>query len=257
MKVNIMAQAAIAGESAVRRREQLSTGSSTARWPSGCRGGSDPARAVPLMAADLGLVQQGFGDCVEAVQEPMALGFGDSEAILGGGQVGSMQRQGPGLEVDGDLCAAGPPAGRGDVFPLVLWKLDGEQAVVVGVAFEDISKSRILPRGDHGPVAGLADGPDGVFAARAAAEVATDHKDARPFELGVVQGEVRRAGAVSLGVVDRWRAAGRVASVGKKQRSIAGALDPLEIPRWNDEVGIHVGPVEYGNPAAVGDKRIH
>src|SRR5271157_4818070 len=59
---------------------------STARWPSGCHGGCDPAWAVQLMAADLGLVQQGFGDRVEAVQEPMALGFGDIEAILGGGQ---------------------------------------------------------------------------------------------------------------------------------------------------------------------------
>src|SRR5271157_5033611 len=151
---------------------------------SACRGGSDPAWAVQLMAADLGLVQQGFGDRVEAVQEPMALGFGDIEAILDGGQVGSMQRQGPGLEVDGDLRAAGPQAGRRDLFPLVLRKLDRKQTVVVSVAFEDISKSLILPRGDHGPEAGLGDGPDGVFAARAAAEVATDHKDARPFELG-------------------------------------------------------------------------
>src|SRR5271157_6501787 len=134
MKVNIMAQAAIAGESAVRRREQLSTGSSTARWPSGCRGGGDPARAVQLMAADVGLVQQGFGDCVEAVQEPMALGFGDVEAKRGGGKVGSMQCQGPGPEVDRDLRAAGPAAGRGDFFPFVLRKLDREQTVVVGVA---------------------------------------------------------------------------------------------------------------------------
>ncbi len=59
---------------------------------SGWCGGGDPARAVQLMAADVGLVQQGFGDCVEAVQEPVALGLGDIEAILGGGKVGSMQR---------------------------------------------------------------------------------------------------------------------------------------------------------------------
>ena len=36
----------------------------------------------------------------------MALGFGDLEAILGGGRVGPVQREGLGLEVDGDLGAA-------------------------------------------------------------------------------------------------------------------------------------------------------
>src|SRR5271157_6275357 len=97
---------------------------------------SDPARAVQLMAADLGLAQQGFGDRVEAVQEPVALGFGDVEAILGSGRVGSVQRQGPGLEVDGDLRAAGLQAGRGDLLPLVLRKSDRKQTVVVSVAFE-------------------------------------------------------------------------------------------------------------------------
>ena len=81
--------------------------------------------------------------------------------------------------------SSAPPgsiAGRGDLFPLVLRKLDRKQAVVVGVAFEDISESLTLARGDHGAEAGLGDGPDGVFAARAAAEVAADHQDGRPLE---------------------------------------------------------------------------
>ncbi len=59
------------------------------------------------MVADLGLEQEGFSDCVKAVQEPTTLGFRDVEEIRGGRQVRAMQSQGAGMEVDGDLGSAG------------------------------------------------------------------------------------------------------------------------------------------------------
>ena len=60
-----------------------------------------------------------------------------------------------------------------------------------GVAFEDIGESFALAGSDHRAEAGLLDGPDGVLAARAAAEVAADGQDRRAAHGRGVQRELR------------------------------------------------------------------
>ena len=113
-----------------------------------------------------------------------------------------MQREGLVVEVDRDLGRRGASAGRGDRLPVVLRQLDRKQAVVEGVAFEDVGESLALARGDDGAEAGLHDGPDGVLAARAAAEVAARPPGWSHPAAGVVQREIGLLRAVRFGVVD-------------------------------------------------------
>ena len=58
-------------------------------------------------------------------------------------------------------------------------------------------------------------------------------------------------------VVDRRGTSGRVPLVREEQGAVAGPLDPLQVPRGDDQVRVDVGPVQDGQPTSVGDKRLH
>src|SRR5262249_23139196 len=56
------------------------------KGPSHCKsgraGGSDPGRILSLVLANLGIELEGFGDRVEAVEQSVALGFGNFEIVF-------------------------------------------------------------------------------------------------------------------------------------------------------------------------------
>ena len=161
-------------------------------------------------------------------------------------------------KVDGDLgLARGILSGLGERFPGSVVELDDQQAVLKGVGLEDIGESHSLAGGDDGAEARLHDGPDGVLAARAAAEVGADDEDGRPLVRRVVEGKIGDFGAVQVGMIGLGGAAGRIALVGEEQGTEAGSLDFLEVARRNDQVGVDVAPVEHGQTAAVGDEGFH
>ena len=65
-------------------------------------GGSDPGRHCCLVAADLGVMQQGLGDRIEPVEQAMPLGLGDLEVVFHMAAVRAGQREFLLTQVDGD-----------------------------------------------------------------------------------------------------------------------------------------------------------
>src|SRR6266704_1574007 len=101
-----------------------------------CDCGARPRGGPLFIVADLGVVQQRLGDGIEAAQEPLSLGLGYFEGKRTSRAVGSVKGDGEILKVDRRLGTSGPPS-LCDRVPGGLGKLDRQEAVVVGVAFED------------------------------------------------------------------------------------------------------------------------
>ena len=200
---------------------------------------------------------QGLRDGVEPLNQPLALVVGDLDGERGLRAVrrvdGDLQRD----EVDGGVGPAGAPCCINERLPVLRREFQGQEAVVVGVALEDVGEALALAGCDDRAKARLGDGPDGVLAARPAAEVLADHEDRRALGLGGVERELGGGGAVLLGGVDRRGAVGDVSLVGEEQGTVADPLDPLEVAGRDDQVGVDVGPVEDGQLAAVGRERFH
>ena len=58
-------------------------------------------------------------------------------------------------------------------------------------------------------------------------------------------------GCLTGWLVSRGRGAGGVTLVGEEQGAVPGPLDPLQVACRDDQVGIHVAPVEKGDAASV------
>ena len=185
---------------------------------------------------------------------PLGLGDVDGEGLVARWAV---EGQLEGFKVDGDLGAGFAPAGLGDGVPLAFGEFEREQAVAVGIAFEDIGESFPLDRGDHGSITSLGDGPDGMLSARSAAEVLADDEDGRASGGRLVERETRVFGAVTVGVVGLGGGSRQVAFVGEQQGAVAEPLDPLEVSGGDDQVGVDVGPVEDRDLASVRLERFH
>ena len=129
---------------------------------------------------DLG-VAEGEGDVVEAVEEAVFAEGVDVEAgvetfVVGDGLV---------FEVDGDPVG-GVCGGSGDEeFDLCVVEADEDDAVFAGVGVENVGEAG----GDDGEETVLVDGPGGVFAGGAAAEVLFSEQDLCAGVGGVVEDE--------------------------------------------------------------------
>jgi hypothetical protein len=206
------------------------------------------------MRRDRGFIQQRLGDGVESVQQAMPLGLGDVDGegfFVGFG----VEREFQGFEVDGDLDSAS--ACLGDDLPFLDREFDREEAIAVGVAFEDIGEAFPFDGGDHRSKASLGDGPDGVLSARSAAEVLSSQEDRRSLSFGLVEEEFGVERAVLVGIVGLGRGSGKVAFVGEEEGAVAGPLDSLEVAGGDDEVGVDVGPVEDRDFPSVRLERFH
>src|SRR5262249_34976678 len=125
------------------------------------------------------------------------------------------------------------------------------------VGLEDVRESLPLPGRDQRAVTGLHERPDGVLPARAAAEIAPDDEHGGTADGRVVQGKIRSLGPVLIGMVNRGGGSRKIAPVGEEQGAETGALDALEIPRGNDQIGVDISPIEYGQSAAMRRKWLH
>src|SRR3989454_3354418 len=118
----------------------------------------------------------------------------------------------------------------------------GHEPVLTAVREEDVRERRREDRAE----AVLAEGPDRVFARRAAAEVLPGEEDARAPGVGVVELEVRVRTTV-----------GPEAPVVEQGGSEPGAFHPLEELLRNDLVGIHVGARQGRQPTGVTHEGLH
>src|SRR6266480_546386 len=147
------------------------------------------------------------------------------------------------FQVDGELiltaCGLMAAEQLGD---LLGQEAHGHEPVLTAVREEDVRERRREDRAE----AVLAEGPDRVFARRAAAEVLPGEEDARAPGAGVVELEVRVRTTV-----------GPEAPVVEQGGSEPGAFHPLEELLRNDLVGIHVGARQGRQPTGVTHERLH
>ena len=99
---------------------------------------------------------------------------------------------GLGFEVDGDLVRGVGGGALDEGFDFGFGEADEDDAVLAGVGEEDVGEGG----GDDGAEAVLVDGPGGVLAGGAAAEVALGEEDLGALVLGLVEDEVGALGDV-------------------------------------------------------------
>ncbi len=158
-------------------------------------------------------MEEGQAYVVEAVEEAMLAEGVDVEVGVEAVGVG----YGLGFEVDGDLVLGigGAALDEGFYFGVGEWGED--DAVFAGVGEEDVGEGG----GDDGAEAVLVDGPGGVLAGGAAAEVALGEEDLGALVLGLVEDEV----GVGLAGVGTFLDA---APVVEEEVIVAGALDAFK-----------------------------
>ncbi len=120
-------------------------------------------------------------------------------------------------------------------FDVVFGEADEDDAVFAGVGEEDVGEAG----GDDGEEAEVVEGPGGVLAGAAAAEVLSGDEDLRALVMGLVEDEVR----VGLAGVGAFLDA---APVVEEEVAVAGALDALEELLGDDLVGVDVGQRQRG-----------
>src|SRR6516225_2932617 len=97
--------------------------------------GDQPARGGLLVLADVGIMEESLRNGVEALEQSLAVGFGDVENqarldLVRRGADGVMEGNRLVTKVDGYRGGSGIlPAGLGDRLPIVLGQLDGQKAV--------------------------------------------------------------------------------------------------------------------------------
>ena len=128
------------------------------------------------------------------------------------------------------LCAGFAVLRASEGFDVGFGEADEDHAVLAGVGEEDVGEAG----GDDGEEAVLGEGPGGVLAGAAAAEVLSGDEDLRAFVDGVVEDEV----GVGLAGVGAFLDA---APVVEEEVAVAGALDALEELLGDDLVRVDVG----------------
>ena len=117
-------------------------------------------------------------------------------------------------------------------FDVVFGEADEDHAVLAGVGEEDVGEAGR----DDGEEAEVGEGPGGVLAGAAAAEVFSGDEDLRALVMVLVEDEV----GVGLARVGAFLDA---APVVEEEVAVAGALDALEELLGDDLVGVDVGAV--------------
>src|SRR5713101_4391308 len=140
------------------------------------------------------------------------------------------------LEVDGDHGRRILGREVDQVPHLAIRQCHREQAGLVAVRPEDVREARRHDRA----ITGVANRPGRVLARRPASEVLAGHQHRRALVFGPVQDEVVRLPPVI-----------------EKEGAEAGALDALQELLRDYLVGVDVGAVERGHPAADALDRLH
>ena len=73
----------------------------------------------------------------------------------------------------------------------------------------------------------------------------------------MVEGKIRVLRPMAVRIVDLGGAAGPVPLVGEQRGAEPRPLDPLQVPSGDDQVGVDVGPIQDGEAATEGYKRLH
>ena len=153
----------------------------------------------------------------------------------------SVVGDGLGFEVDGDFVLRVGGAALDEGFYFGVGEADEDDAVLAGVGEEDVGEGG----GDDGAEAVLVDGPGGVLAGGAAAEVALGEEDFGALVLGLVEDE----GGVGLAGVGAFLDA---APVVEEEVFVAGALDAFQELLGDDLVRVDVGERERGGGGGEG-----
>ena len=227
-------------------------------------------------SADSGVHLRGAG--LVGVRQPgfagQAAGFkGGDGVFVAQGQADVVQAAeqavfAEGLHVEGDLAAVGFDdllafqvygelvAGPGGDFfkklaDLLFGQDDGQQAVFEAVVEKDVGKAG----GDEGAKAVLGDGPGGMLAAGAAAEVAARQQHGCAGVTRLVEHEI--GVGLAAGGVHARLALVQIAPFVKQVGAEAGALDGFEKLLGDDGVGVHVLAVHGGDDAGVQGEFVH
>src|SRR5579871_1149724 len=131
------------------------------------------------------------------------------------------------------LWVRGGPVEEG--FDLVVGEAAEDDAVFAGVREEDVGEAGC----DDGAEAVLVDGPGGMLAGAATAEVLLGDEDLGTLVLGLVEDKVRVGLASGGAVLD-------AAPVVEEEVAVASALDALEKLLGDDLVGVDVRQRQRG-----------
>src|SRR5690625_2946687 len=190
-----------------------------------------PGRPSSLEGGDVGLVAQGQADVVQALHQAPAGVVVEVEAE------GRLARVDLALDqVDGDLGAGVLLQDLPDLLDVVLGQLGGHQALLAGVAAEDVGEAG----GEHGLEAVVAQRPHRVLTRGAGAEVGAGHEHRAPAVCGLVQHEV-----------------GIAAPGGEQPVVEAGLGHALEVDGGDDLVGVDVAAAQRDSDAGVGGEGFH
>lgn len=166
---------------------------------------------------------------IEAVQEAVFAEGVDFEVCAETFVVGD----GLGFEVDGDLVRWIFFGAMHQGFDVGLGEANENHAVFAGVGEEDVGEAG----GDDGEEAEVGEGPGGVLARAAAAEVFSGDEDLRALVMVFVEDEVGVGFARVWAILD-------TAPVVEEEVAVAGALDALEELLGDDLVGVDVWAIE-------------
>src|SRR5699024_4697443 len=190
-----------------------------------------PGRPACLEGGDVGLMTQGQADVVQALHQAPARVVVEVEAEgrLAGVDLALDQ-------VDGDLGAGVLLQDLPDLLDVVLGQLGGHQALLAGVAAEDVGEAG----GQHGLEAVVAQRPHRVLTRGAGAEVGAGHEHRALAVRGLVQHEV-----------------GIAAPGGEQSVVEAGLGHALEVDGGDDLVGVDVAAAQRDSDAGVGGEGFH
>ena len=174
---------------------------------------------------------QGQAYVVEAVQQAVFAERVDFEC----GAEAFIIGDGLGFEVDGDLVCGIFCGAVHQCLHIGFGEADEDHAVLAGVGEEDVGEAG----GDDGEEAEVGEGPGGVLAGAAAAEVLSGDEDLGALVVVLVEDEV----GVGLAGVGAFLDA---APVVEEEVAVAGALDALEELLGDDLVGVDVGSGRAG-----------
>ncbi len=205
-------------------------------------------REMPrLECAYLVGVHQGLADLVQAFEQGRALVIADLEGRYDAFPGADLPRH----QVHGQRVARRGGDRRKEALDHRIGQRDRQQAVLDAVAVEDIR----VGRGDQGLETVLLQGPGGMLAARAAAEVVAGEEDRRPSVARPVQDEVRVER--TLAVVHPRLAMVQVAQLVEQIGAEAGPPDGLHELLGDDEVRVDVFAVQRGHQAPVRLESLH
>ena len=191
-----------------------------------------------LVGCDFCLMLQGESNVVQALEQATA---GELIDLEGGGKSAIVFDLAL-LQVNDHLVVGEVSCPTDDFRDLLLAQHDREYAVLHAVIGEDVGERR----SDHCPETKVRQGPDGVLARRAAAEILSRHKDAGPRVARFIEGKRRVLRTVLA-----------APPIVKQELAKAGALNSFEELLGNDLVGVNVGAIERSDLAFMNAERLH